>query len=93
MVNLAHRMLEMSTQSVAKMKFGSDLVTAEPLKTPDFLLIIRELAMEDVSGRFSNMAAMIQIATGRSRPSRAGQRPCGSAMGVPVSPSISGGSM
>lgn len=59
MVNLAHRMLEMSTQSVAKMKFGSDLEGAEPLETPDFQLIIRELAMEDVSGRFSDMAAMM----------------------------------
>ncbi len=61
MVNLAYRMLEMATQSVEKMKFGADVgVEPEALETPDFQLIIRELAMEDVSGRFSDMAGMMQ---------------------------------
>jgi len=62
MVNLAHRMLDMATQSVEKMKFGTDLAAAEPeaLDRRDFQLIIRELAMEEVGGRFSDMAAMMQ---------------------------------
>ncbi|KPK65392.1 MAG: hypothetical protein AMK73_03100 [Planctomycetes bacterium SM23_32] len=63
MVELAHRMLEMATQSVARMRFGTD-VGAEPPpeEPPDFALIIRELAMEEVSGRFSDMAAMMRLA-------------------------------
>jgi len=61
MVNLAYRMLEMAGQSVAKMKFGTDAgALLEESEVPDFQLIIRELAMEDVSGRFSDMAAMMQ---------------------------------
>jgi hypothetical protein len=64
MVDLAHRMLEMADQSVARMKFGTDVGLEEPVpeQAPDFALIIRELAMEDVSGRFSDMAAMMQLA-------------------------------
>lgn len=60
MVNLAYRMLEMATESVEKMKFGSDVQLAELDRRPEFQLIIRELAMEDVSGRFSDMAAIMQ---------------------------------
>jgi hypothetical protein len=57
MVNLSHRMLEMASESVDKMKFGTDVqVASAEEEAPDFRLIIRELAMEDVSGRFSDMA-------------------------------------
>ncbi len=61
MVNLAYRMLEMANQSVEKMRFGTDAgALMEDTEVPDFQLIIRELAMEDVSGRFSDMAAMMR---------------------------------
>jgi len=64
MVNLARQMLEMANQSVARMQFGTDAPMAEPEgpEAPDFELIIRELAMEDVSGRFSDMSAMMLAA-------------------------------
>jgi hypothetical protein len=60
MVDLGHRMLEMANQSVDRMKFGTDAGGMELPEAPDFALIIRELAMEDVSGRFSDMAMMMQ---------------------------------
>ncbi len=63
MVRLARRMLEMSTQSAARLKFGTDAPMREqPLDALEFQLIIRELAMEEVSGRFSDMAAMMLAA-------------------------------
>jgi len=61
MVNLAQRMLAMSSQSVEKMKFGTD-VPMEEMEGPgeeDLQLIIRDLASEDMSGRFSDMAGMM----------------------------------
>jgi hypothetical protein len=63
MVGLAHRMLEMASQSVEGMKFGSDLAAAEmaALDEQAFLLRISELAMEDVSGRFADMAGMMRM--------------------------------
>ncbi len=73
MVRLAHRMLEMSTQSAARLKFGTDAPMREqPLDALEFQLIIRELAMEEVSGRFSDMAAMMLAAeqAGESSSSR-----------------------
>jgi hypothetical protein len=60
MVNLGRRMLEMATQSVAKMKFGTNVRLSPDEEAPDFRLIIRELAMEDVSGRFSDLAGMME---------------------------------
>ncbi len=62
MVNLAHQMLEMANQSAEKLRFGTQAPAAAtaPLERPEFELIIRELAMEDVSGRFSDMSAMMQ---------------------------------
>jgi len=60
MVNLAHRMLEMATQSVDKMRFGTNVQLAPEEEAPDFRLIIRDLAMEDVSGRFSDLARMME---------------------------------
>jgi hypothetical protein len=62
MVDLGHRMLEMANQSVDKMRFGTDAgnMDFEMPEAPDFALIIRELAMEDVSGRFSDMSGMMQ---------------------------------
>ena len=60
MVNLAYRMLEMATESVDKMKFGSDVGVGDLWQSPDFQLIIRELAMEDVSGDFADLAALMQ---------------------------------
>ena len=65
MVNLAHRMLEMASQSVEGMKFGTDVAFApeEAEGEQAFELHIQELAMEDVSGRFSDMSAvMVQAA-------------------------------
>ncbi len=61
MVDLAYRMLEMANQSVEDMKFGTPAGHAEiePSAT-ELELIIRELAMEDVTGRFSDMAAMME---------------------------------
>jgi len=50
-------MLEMATESVDKMKFGTDVqLAADEEEEPDFRLIIRELAMEEVTGRFSDLA-------------------------------------
>jgi hypothetical protein len=61
MVRLAHRMLEMATQSVDKLKFGTGAGDrGEELTPPEFQLIIRELAMEDISGRFADMAGMME---------------------------------
>ena len=61
MVNLSHRMLEMASESVDKMRFGTDVQMApEEEEAPDFRLIIRELAMEDVTGRFSDLAEAMQ---------------------------------
>jgi hypothetical protein len=64
MVNLAHRMLEMANQSVEKMKFGTDVPMAayQPPDQQDFELIIRELAMEDVAGRISDMSGAMMAA-------------------------------
>ncbi len=64
MVNLAHRMLEMANQSVAKMKFGADVPAGmlQQEQRQDFELIIREMAMEDVSGEFTDMSAMMRAA-------------------------------
>jgi len=64
MVNLAHRMLEMATQSVEKMKFGTNVQLAPEEQTPDFRLIIRDLAMEEVSGKFSDLAGMMRALEG-----------------------------
>ncbi|MFO8007950.1 MAG: hypothetical protein R6V05_09450, partial [Candidatus Brocadiia bacterium] len=63
MVNLAHRMLEMANQSAAKMEFGTQAVaeSALALERPELELRIREMAMEDVSGRFSNMSGMMEM--------------------------------
>jgi len=60
MVNLAHRMLEMASESVAKMKFGTSVDLAPEGEPVDFRLIIRELATEDVVGRFSNLADVMK---------------------------------
>ena len=61
MVNLAQRMLEMASESVEKMKFGTDVELApEEEGAVDFRLVIRELAREDVAGRFSDLAAAMQ---------------------------------
>ena len=64
MVNLAHRMLEMANQSSVKMKFGTDVPAGllEQPEAPDFELIIRELAMEDVAGRVSDMSGAMMAA-------------------------------
>jgi hypothetical protein len=78
MVNLAQRMLAMSSQSVEKMTFGSD-VPMEEMEGPseeDLQLIIRDLASEDMSGRFSDMANMMaamQQAEGEEEGEEGGQ--------------------
>ncbi|MFO7956407.1 MAG: hypothetical protein R6X33_04865 [Candidatus Brocadiia bacterium] len=63
MVNLAQRMLAMSSQSVEKMKFGTDVsldeMEEEGPSEEDLQLVIRDLASEDMSGRFSDMAGMM----------------------------------
>ncbi len=60
MVNLAYHMLEMATQSVEKMKFGSGAeADLGEMERPQFELIIRELAMEDVAGRFSDLSGLM----------------------------------
>ena len=65
---------EMSRQSVDRMKFGTDVEGEEPapMEAPDFQLIIRELAMEDVSGRFSDMAGMMLALEGQGGSRRSG---------------------
>ncbi len=83
MVNLAHRMLDMANQSAARLKFGTDVPTAA-MRQPDasdFELLIRELAMEDVAGRISDMSGamqaaqqMMQGAAGPAGPGRARAR-------------------
>jgi hypothetical protein len=78
MVNLAHRMLEMATQSVEKMKFGTDVRLAPEEEAPDFRLVIRNLAMEDVSGRFSDLAGIME-ALGAEEAGGSGGRRTGAA--------------
>lgn len=70
MVNLAERMLEMAQQSVENMKFGSDAeaAMAELEEEEKLQLIIRELAMEDVSGSFSDMTSVMQTTTSEGAP-------------------------
>lgn len=61
MVNLASRMLEMSRQSVKNAKFGTDAAMAEPPEgDAELALRIKELAMEDVSGRFADVSGLMQ---------------------------------
>jgi hypothetical protein len=63
MVTLAHQMLEMATQSADKLTFGTDVAASVEapgvLERPEFELVIRELAMEDVSGRFSDVSGVM----------------------------------
>ena len=61
MVTLAHRMLQMAQQSVADMRFGVDVDYVPGMaEEAEFQLVIRELAMEDISGRFADMSGVMQ---------------------------------
>jgi hypothetical protein len=61
MVNLGHRMLQMARQSVADLRFGVDIdYMPEMEQEAEFQLVIRELAMEDISGRFADLSGVMQ---------------------------------
>jgi len=63
MVDLASRMLEMAQQSVEGMKFGAEAAAMPEGGQPDLQLKIEELAMEDVSGKYSDLSeAMKEMA-------------------------------
>ncbi len=63
MVDLASRMLEMAQQSVEGMKFGAEAAALPEGGQPDLQLKIEELAMEDVSGKYSDLSeAMKEMA-------------------------------
>jgi len=81
MVNLAHRMLEMATQSVEKMKFGTDVQLAPEEEAPDFRLVIRNLAMEDVTGRFSDLAGVMEALGAEEAGGSGGRRRAGAGAG------------
>lgn len=64
MVDLAGRMLEMARESVDGMKFGAQAASekSEGQARARLQLKIKELAMEDVSGRFSDLSRVMKQA-------------------------------
>ncbi len=63
MVNLAHQMLEMARQSAEGLKFGVSAEAApEQMEEAELALRIDELAMEDVSGDYSDLTQVMKMA-------------------------------
>ncbi len=63
MVKVAYQMLETAKQSAENLKFGQDeLEMAEEMQQQEeFALLIRDLAMEDISGDYADMSQVMQM--------------------------------